>query len=500
MKYHKILPFVAACVLSTTACQRTDEMPQHTPQEEATPVVQKVPPQPQPAQQIVQMQLPNFAELVEKVGSSVVNVQAQREGNAAALNDIFSFGFGDEESDPFFDFFRRFSPDEKEESTGFGSGFIIGEDGYILTNAHVVKDSENIKVTLTDKHEFPAKLIGLDTASDTALLKIEAQNLPAVKIGNPKDLKVGEWVAAIGSPFGFENTVTAGIVSAKKRTLSGENYIPFIQTDVAINPGNSGGPLFNLYGEVVGINSQIYTRSGGFMGISFAVPIDVAISVSEQLKKTGTVKRGHLGVMIQEVSYDLSLAFGLDRAKGALIAKILPNGPAAKTDLQVGDIILAANGEEVQSSSDLPLIIGYAAPNSVVKLLVWRKGKSFEVEAVLSELNTNTVETAERPQRNYALPADKSSFSLPEIGLTLAPLDKVSATRYQLENGGLMVVKAEKLAKKSGVQHGDIILSVGQTAITDEASLRQALSEYSEVAPLYVLRHRQSIYLPLALK
>ena len=497
MKRYTLLPVLVVSLLALNAC--SDKKDNQPPQD--TPIVAKPAVKEQKRSAKIQMQLPDFTQLVEEVGSSVVNVQAQREGGASSsLNDLFSFGFGDEESDPFFDFFRRFSPDDKEESTGFGSGFIISEDGYILTNAHVVKDAESIKVTLTDKHEFPAKLIGLDTSSDTALLKIEAQNLPAVKIGNPKDLRVGEWVAAIGSPFGFENTVTSGIVSAKKRALSGENYIPFIQTDVAINPGNSGGPLFNLYGEVVGMNSQIYTRSGGFMGISFSVPIDVAISVAEQLKKTGTVKRGQLGVMIQEVSYDLSLAFGLDRARGALVAKILPNSPAAKTDLQVGDIILAANGETIESSSDLPLIVGYAAPNSVVKLSVWRKGKLFETEAVLSELNTNEQQASDRLQRNYALPADKSSFTLPEIGLTVAELDKLSATRYQLDGKGLMVIKAEKLAKKSGLQHGDIILSVGQVEVSDESSLRQALSEYKEVAPLYVLRNRQSTYLPLLLK
>lgn len=500
MKHKKILPFIIACLLTTTACERTDDK-QHAPQENATFKTQKSP-QAQRRQPLVQMQLPDFARLVEEVGSSVVNVQAQRiaSSSSSPINELFNFGFDEEETDPFFDFFRYFSPDDKEDSIGFGSGFIISNDGYILTNAHVVKDAESIKVTLTDKHEFPAKLIGLDIASDTALLKIEATNLPAVKIGNPKDLRVGEWVMAIGSPFDFENTVTAGIVSAKKRSLSGENYIPFIQTDVAINPGNSGGPLFNLYGEVVGMNSQIYTRSGGFMGISFSVPIDVAIGVSEQLKKTGKVKRGELGVMIQNVSYDLSLAFGLDRARGALVAKILPNSPAAKTNLQVGDIILSANGENIESSSDLPLIVGYAAPNSVVKLLVWRKGKTFETEAVLSELNTNDSQTTERPQKNYALPADKSSFTLPEIGLTVAGLDKLSSTRYQLDGKGLMVIKAEKLAKKSGLQHGDIILSVGQTAVTDENSLRQALSEYKEVAPLYILRNRQNTYLPLLLK
>ena len=498
MKRYTLLPLLAVSVLALNACGDKKDNP--PPQD--TPIVVKPAIKEQKREQTkIQMQLPDFTQLVEEVGASVVNIQSHREnaGNSS-FNDLFSFGFGDEEIDPFFDFFRRFQPDEKEDAVDNGSGFIISNDGYILTNAHVVKDADSVKVMLTDKRVYAAKIIGTDTATDTALLKIEAQDLPMVKIGNPKDLKVGEWVAAIGSPFGFENTVTAGIVSAKKRALSGENYIPFIQTDVAINPGNSGGPLFNLYGEVVGMNSQIYTRSGGFMGISFAVPIDVAIGVSEQLKKTGTVKRGQLGIIIQEVSYDLATAFGLDRPRGALVTKILPDSPAIKTDLKAGDIILAVNGEVVEVSSDLPLIIGPTPPNSVVKLTVWRKGNSFEVETTVSELGASATQATERPQRGYAVPNDQSSFTLPEIGITLAPLDKVSATRYQLENGGLMVVKAEKLAKKSGLQHGDVIVSVGQNPVSDEATFKNAIAGYNNIAPLYIMRGKQSLYLPLALK
>lgn len=495
MKRYALLPVLALSVLALSACSDKKNNP---PQD--TPIVVKPAAKEQKRESKVQMQLPDFTQLVEDVGASVVNIQSHRENAASSLDNVFSFGFGDDEIDPFFDFFRRFQPDDKEDAVDNGSGFIISNDGYILTNAHVVKDADSVRVTLTDKRVFAAKIIGTDAATDTALLKIEAKDLPMVKIGNPKDLKVGEWVAAIGSPFGFENSVTAGIVSAKKRALSGENYIPFIQTDVAINPGNSGGPLFNLYGEVVGINSQIYTRSGGFMGISFAVPIDVAIGVSEQLKTTGTVKRGQLGVIIQEVTYDLATAFGLDRPRGALVTKILPDSPAIKTELKAGDIILAVNGEEVEVSSDLPLIIGPTPPNSVVKLTVWRKGNTFEVETTVSELGSSTAQASEKIHRNYAIPADKSSFTLPEIGLTLAPLDKVSATRYQLENGGLMVVKAEKLAKKSGLQHGDIIVSIGQNTVTDETTFKNAIAGYNNIAPLYIMRGKQSLYLPLALK
>lgn len=494
---YSLLPLLTVSVLALSAC--SDKKDNQT---EKTVIAKPVITEQKREQTKIHMQLPDFTVLVEEVGSSVVNIQAHRESTGnASFNDLFSFGFDEDENDPFFDFFRRFQPDdEKDEAIDNGSGFIISQDGYILTNAHVVKDAESVTVTLTDKHVYNAKIIGADAATDTALLKIDAKDLPAVKIGTPKDLKVGEWVAAIGSPFGFENSVTVGIVSAKKRALSGENYIPFIQTDVAINPGNSGGPLFNLYGEVVGINSQIYTRSGGYMGISFAVPIDVAISVSEQLKKTGTVKRGQLGVVIQEVTYDLANAFGLDRPRGALVTKVLPDGPAGKTDLKAGDIILAVNGEEVEVSSDLPLIIGPTPPNSVIKLSVWRKGETFEIETTVSELGSSASQASEKPHRAYIMPEDKSSFVLPDLGLTLAPLDKLSATRYQLENGGLMVIKAEKLAKKSGLQHGDIIVSVGQNAVTDESALKNALAAYNHIAPLYVMRGKQNLYVPLALK
>ncbi|MDO5687102.1 MAG: DegQ family serine endoprotease [Neisseria sp.] len=447
-----------------------------------------------PDKEGVRMLLPDFTELVEKVGPAVVNIQAQRDERVQ--NNRFGTN---SEIDPFFDFFRQIAPNEpqvQEDAVSYGSGFILSADGYVLTNAHVVKGATSIKVSLTDKREFVARLIGLDQSSDTALLKIDADNLPSVKIGDPNRLKVGEWVAAIGAPFGFDNTMTAGIVSAKKRSLPGENYIPFIQTDVAINPGNSGGPLFNLDGQVVGVNSQIYSRSGGFMGISFAVPIDVAMNVADQLKTTGTVKRGQLGVIIQEVSYDLAKAFGLERAHGALVVNVLPDGPASKTDLRTGDIILAVNGTPVESSSDLPLIIGYAAPHSTVKLSVWRDGQTVETEVVLSELNT-AQPTKRTPYR--ALRIDGETFSLPELGLTLSPLSEQSAQQHNI-TGGLMVMQADKAAKTLGLTHGDIIVAVGHTQVNNETSLRQALSRHRDFAPLFVLRNGQTLYLPLPLK
>lgn len=435
----------------------------------------------------VRMLLPDFTELVQEVGAAVVNIQAIRDDR------------GSNEADPFFEFFKRIAPNEpqqREDAISYGSGFIISPDGYVITNAHVVKDTSSIKVSLTNKREFIAKLIGVDTSSDTALLKINAENLPTVKIGDPKALKVGEWVAAIGAPFGFDNTVTAGIVSAKKRSLPNENYIPFIQTDVAINPGNSGGPLFNLDGQVVGVNSQIYSRSGGFMGISFAVPIDVAVNVAEQLKNTGVVKRGQLGVIIQEVSYDLAKAFGLERAHGALVVRIIPDGPASKAGLRIGDVVLSVNGEAVDSSSDLPLLIGYAAPQSTVKLTLWRDGQMMENEVVLSELGNGKpiARAAYMPMRIQG-----ETFSLPDVGLTLSPLSEESSKQANIA-GGLMVMSAESAAKALGLAHGDIIIAVGQTPVSDEASLRQALGEHQDFAPLFVLRNQQTLFLPLPLK
>ena len=370
--------------------------------------------EPPKADGTVGMMLPDFAQLVAREGGAVVNIQASRERDEDDNN-------GNE--DPFMEFFKRltpnapdFSEDDNATSANFGSGFIISPDGYILTNTHVIKGMTNIKVTLNDKRQYPAKLIGQDEKSDVALLKIEAKNLPTVKIGNPDELRSGEWVAAIGAPFGFENSVTSGIVSAKNRTLPDDGYMPFIQTDVAINPGNSGGPLFNLKGQVVGINSQIYSRSGGFMGISFAIPINVAMNVADQLKATGKVERGQLGVVIQEVSYDLAKTFGLDKATGALVAKVLAGSPAERGGLKVGDIIRSVNGNEVRSSSDLPMTISSLKPNQTVKLGVWREGQMLDVEIKLGTQN----DIAAKSERQSSDRGDNvDDFQFAAAGLTL---------------------------------------------------------------------------------
>ncbi|MBS1185376.1 MAG: peptidase Do, partial [Proteobacteria bacterium] len=332
----------------------------------------------------------DVADLVETHGPAVVNISTSKLVKRGA--EGLPFAMPDEEEMQ--EFFRRFFPGapggrgpmQEIPARGAGSGFIVSSDGYILTNAHVVKGADEVVVKLIDKRTFSAKVIGADSRTDVAVIKITAGNLPAVKLGDPTKLRVGEAVAAIGSPFGFENSVTAGIVSAKGRSLPSESYVPYIQTDVPINPGNSGGPLFNMKGEVVGINSQIYSRSGGYQGVSFAIPIDVAMEVVGQLKAGGKVSRGWLGVVIQEVTADLAESFGLDRPRGALVSEVQADGPAARAGLQASDVILQFNGKPVETSGDLPRMVGMAKPGAKIPLQVWRKGKMQEVQVVLGEL------------------------------------------------------------------------------------------------------------------
>ena len=448
----------------------------------------------------VDMLLPDFTKLVEQEGPTVVNIQATKTApSPSARNDNGMDLSQFPDNDPFYEFFKRLVPNmpempqqEDDDELNFGSGFIISPDGYILTNTHVVGGMNNIKVLLNDKREYSAKLIGSDQQSDVALLKIDAADLPVVKIGNAKDLKPGEWVAAIGAPFGFDNSVTAGIVSAKGRSLPNENYTPFIQTDVAINPGNSGGPLFNLKGQVVGINSQIYSRSGGFMGISFAIPIDVAMNVADQLKATGKVQRGQLGVIIQEVSYDLAKSFGLDKASGALIAKVLPGSPAAKAGLQVGDIVRSVNGEEVRASSDLPVMVGAMAPGKEVTLGVWRKGKQTDMKVQLGSTDGNMAldESGNANAEQGSAPAP--AFTIENMGLDLQ-VREADGSRH------LIVTKSEGLAARAGLRRGDEILAVGQTNVADEATFRSAIEGAGKNIPLLVQRDGNTLFLALNL-
>src|SRR5580765_3661192 len=347
-------------------------------------------------------ELPDFTELAERQGPTVVNISTTQVRERRASPQVPNI----EEDDPLYDFFRRFIPrppgpggqgPRDFESRSLGSGFIISTDGYVLTNAHVVDSADEITVRLTDKREFKARVIGADRRTDLTLIKIDATGLPAVRMGDPNRLKVGEWVVAIGSPFGFASTVTAGIVSAKGRSLPQENFVPFIQTDVAINPGNSGGPLFNMRGEVVGINSQIYSRTGGFMGLSFAIPSDVALDVQKQLKEKGRVARGRIGVVIQEVTRDLATSFGLDRARGALVNAVEKGSPADKAGVEATDIILAFDGKQVESSSDLPRLVGSTRPGSQASMEVYRKGAKRTLSVTVAELQEDRVASAEKP-------------------------------------------------------------------------------------------------------
>ncbi|OWY38603.1 protease Do [Xenophilus sp. AP218F] len=449
-----------------------------------------------PAQQDgrVAMLLPDFTQLVTRDGPAVVNIQASRESAAPQQS---SMPFPVPEDDPLYDFFRRFMPNQQqpdqapEESISFGSGFIISSDGYILTNAHVVADGGQIRVTLTDKRELRAKLVGMDKRSDVALLKVEAADLPVAKIGDPAELKVGEWVAAIGAPFGFDNTVTAGIVSAKGRSLPDETLVPFIQTDVAINPGNSGGPLFNLKGEVVGINSQIYSRSGGFMGISFAIPIDLAMKVVDQLKTKGKVSRGQLGINIQEVTQELAQSFGLQRPSGALVVRVDPKGPAAKAGLLPGDIILKLNNRPIESSKDLPMLVGGLEPGTKITLGIWRKGIQKELTATLAELAPDNGGNA-KPGNDNA----PQGYQFGKLGLTLSELTPEQRSELGLR-GGLLIQKAQGPAARSGLQAGDVILGVNQNEINSIAAFEKALAAAGGHAALLVRRGEAVLFVPL---
>ncbi len=416
-------------------------------------------------------ELPDFTELAEKQGPTVVNISTtqvrERRSGGPQVPNL-------EEDDPLYDFFRRFVPRQpgpgqaprELESRSLGSGFIISSEGYILTNAHVVDSADEVTVRLTDKREFKARVIGADRRTDLALIKIEASGLPSVRMGDPNRLRVGEWVVAIGSPFGFDSTVTAGIVSAKGRSLPQENFVPFIQTDVAINPGNSGGPLFNMRGEVVGINSQIYSRTGGFMGLSFAIPIDVAMDVQSQLRQSGRVSRGRIGVVIQEVSKELADSFGLPRAAGALVNAVEKGGPAEKAGIETGDIILKFDGKPVSSSSELPRIVGSTKPGSKSVMEVWRKGSAKEMVVTVGELPEDRVASrTERRSKPTEQAANRLGFSVGDV---------TGEQKRDLKIGGGVVVEEVRNNRRADVRAGDVITAItskGQT--TDVKSVDQ---------------------------
>lgn len=452
--------------------------------------------------------LPDFASLVQQHGPAVVNISTK--GKRVRVS-----GQGMSPDDPFYEFFRRFgipgapggrggAPQDEDEGMrrpgGEGSGFIVSSDGYILTNAHVVDESEEVTVRLTDRREFVAKIIGLDKPTDVAVLKIDAKNLPVVRIGDPSKLRPGEWVLAIGSPFGFDNTATAGIVSATARGLPGgdSNYVNFIQTDVAVNPGNSGGPLFNLAGEVVGINSQIYSRSGGYMGISFAIPIDVAVNVRDQIIAKGRVSRGRIGVAIQQVDATLAESFGLDRPRGALVGNVEADGPADKAGLRQGDIILSANGRAIERSEELPTVIGAIRPGTEVALEIWRDRAKRTVKVRVGELEPTGPVVAEKNKEEPENAADR-------LGLVVRELTAEERSRgMRDERGGrtampdgVLVDRAQGAARDAGVQRGDFILNVNGRPVKTVKEFRDAVSRAGKAVALLVQRGDSQIFIPV---
>ena len=464
------------------------------------------------------MMLPDFASLVQQHGPAVVNITTR--GKRIPVR-------GMSPNDPMFEFFRRFgipmpnmpSPDGRggpqvpgpgpgpgpgdddgegmRQPGGEGSGFIVSADGLLLTNAHVVDEADEIIVRLTDRREFKAKLVGLDKATDVAVLRIDAKNLPTVRIGDPKKLRPGEWVFAIGAPFGFENSVTAGIVSSLGRGLPDQDsrFVNFIQTDVAVNPGNSGGPLFNLDGEVVGINSQIYSRSGGYMGISFAIPIDLASDIQKQLVADGRVARGKIGVAIGQVSSDLADSFGLDRPRGALVNSVEPGGPAAKGGLQPGDIILSANGKLIERSEELPTVIGLIRPGTDAALEVWRDRSIKRLSVRVAELEPPSAQLLAKDNA-----APEGAAVADRLGLVVRELSAAERTAPGAEGvpaGALIVERARGAASDAGIRRGDLILGVNGKRIKSAKEYRDSVAQGGKVVALLVQRDDQQVFIPV---
>lgn len=450
---------------------------------------------------VARAELPDFTDLVEQASPAVVNISTRQK--VAQPGVVINGQMPDLEGLPpmFREFFERSMPQmpkgpggRQREAQSLGSGFIISADGYVLTNNHVVADADEIMVRLSDRSELQAKLVGTDPRTDVALLKVEGKNLPTLKLGKSDELKVGEWVLAIGSPFGFDHSVTAGIVSAKGRSLPNENYVPFIQTDVAINPGNSGGPLFNLDGEVVGINSQIYTRSGGFMGVSFAIPIDVALSVADQLKASGKVSRGWLGVVIQEVNKDLAESFGLEKPAGALVAQVVDKGPAQKGGLRVGDVILSANGQPVVVSGDLPHLVGVLKPGSKVVLELMRDG----------ERKTLSLEVGSLPDEGNQLLADEASGaerSSNRLGISVVDLTAEQKQAADIAGGVLIKDVQQGPGALIGLRPGDVITHLNNQPVLSAkqfAEVAKALPAKRSVS-MRVLRQGRASFITFKL-
>ncbi|HVC02941.1 MAG TPA: Do family serine endopeptidase [Steroidobacteraceae bacterium] len=428
--------------------------------------------------------LPDFSALVERNGPSVVNIsviEKPRQSDAVQ--------WGNNDDNPLSQFFRQFQLPQQNmpPERAIGSGFIISSDGYILTNAHVVNGAAHVTVKLTDRREFSAKVIGMDKRSDVALLKIAAVGLPAVRFGDPSKIKPGQWVVAIGSPFGFDNTVTAGVISATARALPGEeNYVPFIQTDAAVNPGNSGGPLFNMQGQVIGINSQIYSRTGGFMGMSFAIPIDIALNVKDQLLRNGTVRRSRIGVEVQDVNQQLAESFGLGLPRGALISGVDPKGPAHLAGLRPGDVILSVNGRKIDRSIDLPSIVAVLQPGSLVHLGIWRNHKRIGVD----------VRTVLLVDQGAQLARNGTTHSGGKLGIAVRELNPDE--RRELHTRGHLVIEAVSgPALTAGLQAGDVVLGVNGASVDTVEQLTRAVDRSGHDVALLIQRHNAQIYVPI---
>jgi len=462
-----------------------------------------------PAEAAAKTGIPDFSGLVETYGPAVVNISAKhvvkqtayRGGNGG--NGANAGQLPIDPSDPFYQFYKHFfggqmpggqgpnggGDDGDRPSASLGSGFIISSDGYVLTNAHVVDGANVVTVKLTDKREYKAKVVGADKQSDVAVLKIDAKDLPTVKIGDPRASKVGQWVVAIGSPYGFDNTVTSGIISAKSRSLPDENYTPFIQTDVPVNPGNSGGPLFNLQGEVIGINSMIYSQTGGFQGLSFAIPINEAMKVKDDLVKTGHVSRGRLGVAVQSVNQTLADSFGMKKPQGALVSSVDPGGPAAKAGLQPGDVILSVNGVDVADSSSLPSQIAGISPGTQADVQVWRDKSTKDLKVTIGSLSD--VKTASNDDGG---PAQMQG----RLGVAVRPLTPQEKSGASVSHG-LLVQDASGAAASAGIQPGDVILAVNGRSVSSVDQLKQAVSSAGNSIALLIQRDNSQIFVPVDL-
>ena len=472
-----VLALIAAGVIGGASIAAIDAIPAHAA---TAPVATAV------TTTGVPVALPNFAAITQQYGPAVVNVSVVGLSKASAPQFDFPPG------DPFGDFFKRFGGPGMQgggapvPTRGLGSGFIVSSDGIILTNAHVVKDAKEVTVKLTDRRELPAKVLGVDEKTDIAVLKINAKNLPTVKIGDSKKLKPGEWVLAIGSPFGFENSVTAGVVSALGRSLPDDSAVPFIQTDAAVNPGNSGGPLFDARGEVVGINSQIYSRSGGYQGVSFAIPIDLAMKIENDIVAHGKVEHARLGIVIQDVNQALADSFKLPQPEGALVAQVESGGPGAKAGLESGDVILKVDGKPVVSSGDLSAMISLATPGQKAHLEVWRNGAEKDITATLGNAKDKSSEVA----------SNASSFGKGKLGLELRALKPQERQQAGL-SGGLLIEQVSGAAELAGVQAGDVLLAINGTPVKNIEQVRSVVAKADKSVALLIQRGDNKIFVPV---